>query len=100
MIITVFRSRANPEAQQEYLEWASRMSALAKQMPCYISHKSFIAEDGERATIVEFASEEAQRAWSLLPEHVDAKKKGRKEFYLEYRLQVCKVVRDTAFPQK
>jgi len=88
-----------PEAQQEYVQWASRMSALAKEMPGYVSHKGFVADDGERVTIVEFESEEAQRAWSLHPEHVDAKKKGRKDFYLEYRLQVCNVLREMAFPK-
>jgi len=100
MIVTVFRSRVKPEAQQEYMQWASRMGAIAKQMPGYISHKGFVAEDGERVTIVEFESEEAQRAWSLHPEHLDAKKKGRKDFYIEYRVQICSVQRDTAFPQR
>jgi heme-degrading monooxygenase HmoA len=100
MIVTVFRSRVKPEAQQEYMQWASRMGAIAKQMPGYISHKGFVAEDGERVTIVEFESEEAQRAWSLHPEHLDAKKKGRKDFYIEYRVQICGVQRDTAFPQR
>ena len=52
-------------------------------------------EDGERVTIVEFESAEAQRAWSLHPEHVEAKKKGRASFYTEYRVQICTVERDS-----
>jgi heme-degrading monooxygenase HmoA len=100
MIITVFRSRVKPEAQEEYGRWAARMSELARKMPGYISHKGFVADDGERVTIVEFESEETQRAWSLLPEHVEAKKKGRASFYSEYRLQVCTVQRDTRFPNR
>jgi heme-degrading monooxygenase HmoA len=97
MILTVFRSRVKPEAQEEYVRWATRMSELARQMPGYISHKGFVAEDGERVTIVEFESEQAQRAWSVYPEHVEAKKKGRASFYAEYRVQICTVQRDTAF---
>lgn len=96
MIVTVFRSRLKPENVDEYKEWAARMSALAVTMPGYISHKGFTAEDGERVTIVEFESEEAQQVWSRHPEHIQAKIKGKKEFYLEYRVQVCTVVRDTA----
>jgi heme-degrading monooxygenase HmoA len=76
------------------------MRALAKEMPGFISHKVFVAEDGERVAIVEFESEEAQRAWRLHPEHVDAQKKGRKDFYVEYRVQVCGVLRDTGLPRK
>lgn len=97
MILTVFRSRLRPEIVDEYHGWAGRMSQLAKTMPGYVSHKSFVAEDGERVTIVEFESEEAQRAWSRHAEHVDAKKKGRADFYLEYKLQVCQVVREMSF---
>ena len=100
MIVTVFRSRVKPEAQHEYMQWATRMNELAKTMPGYISHKGFVAEDGERVTIVEFESEETQRAWSLNAEHAAAKKKGRQDFYSEYRLQVCSVQRDMVFPKK
>jgi len=99
MILTVFRSRVKPEARDEYARWAARMSEIARSMPGYISHKGFVADDGERVTIVEFESEEAQRAWAVHPEHVEAKKKGRKDFYLEYRVQVCRVQRDSIFPK-
>ncbi len=99
MIVTIFRSRLKPEAQQEYATWAARMSELARQMPGHVSHKGFVAEDGERVTIVEFESEEAQRAWSMHAEHVAAKKKGRADFYREYRIQVCTVQRESAFPK-
>jgi antibiotic biosynthesis monooxygenase (ABM) superfamily enzyme len=37
-VITVFRSRLRPEAQEEYRQWATRMSELARHMPGYISH--------------------------------------------------------------
>lgn len=96
MIVTVFRSRLKPEAAAEYKEWAARMSALAVTMPGYISHKGFTAEDGERVTIVEFENEESQKAWSRHPDHIQAKIKGKKEFYQEYRVQVCTLLRDTA----
>ena len=76
------------------------MSELAKKMPGHVSHKWFTAPDGERVTIVEFEDEEAQRAWATHAEHMDAKKKGRADFYLEYRVQVCNVVRDTGFGKK
>lgn len=96
MIVTVFRSRLNPESQAEYQQSAARMSELAKGIAGYISHKGFTAADGERVTIVEFESEEGLRAWATHPEHVEAKKIGRQVFFSEYRVQVCNVVRDSA----
>jgi heme-degrading monooxygenase HmoA len=98
MILTVFRSRLKPEAVQEYGPWAQRMSELAKTMPGYISHKGFVAPDGERVTVVEFETEEQQIAWARHPEHMDAQRLGRGSFYSEYSIQVCTVHRERRFP--
>ncbi len=102
MIATIFRSRLNPDPsmQDEYARWAARMSELAQGMPGFVSVKSFGADDGERVTIAVFESSETLRAWSMHPEHVEAKKKGRSGFYLDYRVQVCEVLRDSAFQLK
>lgn len=100
MVVTVFRSRIREEARADYLALAPKMAALARTMPGYLSHKAFVAEDGERVTIVEFADHEAQRAWSHQAEHVAAKKRGRDEFYSEYSIQVCDVVRESRFPRE
>jgi heme-degrading monooxygenase HmoA len=92
MIVTVFRSRLNPEATEEYGEMASRMSELARSIPGYVSHKTFVAEDGERATIVEFESEDALRRWRIDPEHIKAKKRGIESFFRDYSFQICSVI--------
>jgi heme-degrading monooxygenase HmoA len=100
MIVTVFRARLVPEAESEYAQWAKRMSELAVTMPGHISHKLFVAADGERLTLVEFESEEAQRAWSVHPEHLQAKRNGRDRFYTEYHVQVCHVARESGSKRK
>ena len=97
MVLTVFRNRLRPDAK-DYPDMAARMSELARSMPGYISHKGFVAEDGERVTLVEFESEEAQRVWRAHPEHLAAQKMGRQSFYAEFRLQICSVLRETVFP--
>ncbi|MFT4096489.1 MAG: antibiotic biosynthesis monooxygenase [Rhodoblastus sp.] len=95
MIVTVFRSRLKSEAGAAYDPMAQRMSELARAMPGYVSHKVFTAEDGERVTIVEFADMESHRAWGAHPEHRAAQRQGRAEFYSEYKLQVCEIVRES-----
>ena len=92
MVVTVFRSRLNPGVQDEYGPMAARMSALAKSMPGYISHKGFVAEDGERVTIVEFESEADVAAWSAQADHAAAKRRGREAFYAEYGITADAVV--------
>jgi len=100
MIVAVFRSRLRPEAQDEYSAMARQMSDLARTIPGYISHKGFIAEDGERVTIVEFESEETLRDWRIHPDHVKAKKRGVESFFREYRVQICQVLRERAWAAK
>jgi heme-degrading monooxygenase HmoA len=97
MIVTVFRSRLMPDLREDYVALVERMVELAATMPGYISHKGFFAEDGERCTIVEFESEEAQRAWRMHPEHREAQRKGRGIYYETYSLQICELKRESRF---
>ena len=59
-------------------------------MPGFIGQKSFVAEDGERVSIVEFASEETYQAWREHLGHRVAHALGQGKFYSEYHVQVCK----------
>jgi heme-degrading monooxygenase HmoA len=93
VIVTVFRSRLNPDVGKEYTVMAVRMGELAKTMPGYISHKSFTAEDGERVTIVEFETMEGQLEWRRNAEHGEAMRLGRSTFYKEFRVQINTQIR-------
>ncbi|WP_425259768.1 antibiotic biosynthesis monooxygenase family protein [Rubrivivax sp. RP6-9] len=100
MILTVFRSRLNEGHRAEYDRHVQATAALAEQMPGFLGHKMFVADDGERVTLVEFDSMDHQRAWSLSPEHKAAAIAGRRGFYAEYRIQICRVERDARFQAK
>jgi heme-degrading monooxygenase HmoA len=93
MIVTIFRSRLRPEHQDQYQAMAARMHALAETMPGFVSIKTFSAPDGERVSIVEFASEAQHNAWREHPKHREAQTLGRELFYSEFRIQVCRVER-------
>jgi heme-degrading monooxygenase HmoA len=100
MILTVFRSRLNDGHRAEYDRHVQTTAALAEQMPGFLGHKMFVAEDGERVTLVEFDTMDHQRQWSLSPEHKAAAIAGRRGFYAEYRIQICRVERDASFQAK
>ena len=97
MIITIFRARLRDEHREAYMALAPVMAELASGMPGYRGHKVFVAEDGERVTIVEFEDAASQRAWATQVDHVAARRQGRAAFYAEYSLQVCELVRGTHF---
>ena len=53
----------------------------------------FVADDGERLTLVTFDSAEHEAAWRADAEHRAAQQEGRDDFYDEYDVAVCEVQR-------
>jgi heme-degrading monooxygenase HmoA len=98
-VVTVFRSTLRPEAVAEYELVSARMVALARTMPGLLDYKTFAADDGERVTVVTFASIEEHRAWRDHPEHRRAQRLGRERFYDTYAIQVCTSVTENRFPR-
>ena len=98
MIIVVFRARLRPDADLAALgRVGERMAELAKSVPGLISYKDYTAEDGENVTVVEFNSEPELIAWREHPEHGQAQERARREFFADYRIQVCRVERSYHF---
>jgi heme-degrading monooxygenase HmoA len=100
MIVTVVRSRLAPSVQDEYDPMAREMSELARSIPGHISHKGFVAEDGERVTIVEFESEKALHEWKVHPRHLEAKRLGFTKFYSTFSYQTCNVIHARSWESK
>jgi heme-degrading monooxygenase HmoA len=92
-VVTVFRSRLRPDAEPAYGLLAAEMESAARAMPGFVDFKTFVAEDGERASVVTFASPETHRAWRDDRRHLEAQRRGRAELYAEYSIQVGESVR-------
>jgi heme-degrading monooxygenase HmoA len=95
-VMTVFRSRLRADATA-YPEHAARISALAREMPGYVEHKVFVAEDGERVTLVRFADRSGHEAWARDPDHRAAQRAGISDYYEEYSIAVGTVDRASAW---
>jgi heme-degrading monooxygenase HmoA len=96
-IVTVFRSRLLPGAEAAYGPLAEEMSRLASQMPGFIDQKFYVADDGERVTVVRFADEASHRAWARFPEHVTAQRRGREEFYSWFDISISQETSSRTF---
>ena len=97
MIVVVFRSRARADNRDAYNALGEEMDALARSMPGFISAKDYMSDDGEKITIVEWATAEQLKAWREHPDHAKAQARGRAEFYEEYTLYVCENPRESRF---
>jgi len=87
-VMTIFRSRLRHDGESAYRKVAAEMETAARAVPGFIDFKMFIADDGERVSLITFATPEAQRAWRDDPGHQRAQHRGRDEFYVEYSVQV------------
>ncbi len=98
-IVTVFRSRLRPDADEEYRELAPRMEARARAMPGFVDFKTFVADDGERVSIVVFDSWAHHEAWRTDADHRRAQDRGRSALYETYTIQVARELRLRRFPE-
>ena len=99
-VVTVFRSRLRDDAVDNgYAERAAEMIARAKENPGFLEHKTFVAEDGERVSIVRFDSPASHEAWAQDNGHRAVQQQGRNDFYTEYRITVADVRRERAWSQ-
>jgi heme-degrading monooxygenase HmoA len=100
-IVTVFRSRLAEHAYDAgYEQRAAEMLERAQNMPGFVSFKSFVADDGERVSVIHFDSAESQQAWAADVEHRAAQAEGRAAFYSEYRLVVAEVTSDRSWRER
>ncbi len=96
--VTVFRSRLRHDADG-YDETADAVEARARRAPGFVDFKTFVADDGERVSIIVFATSETHDAWRRDSEHRDAQRRGREDWYAEYLNQVCDLVAERRFPE-
>ena len=97
MVVVIFRSRLREDAGPDYERTAERMLELARTMPGFVSFRHYAAPDGERVSLVEFEDDAAVRRWHEHPEHREAQRRGRSDWYDWYRLQTCAPLRESSF---
>ena len=89
--LTVFRSRLRDDVPNRYFDLAAELHERAREFPGFVEFKQFVADDGERVTLVTFDSAEHEAAWRDDVEHRAAQQEGRTAFYSEYDVAVCDV---------
>ncbi len=94
-VVVIFKLQLRKGADEAgYAATSRRMHELVDGWPGFLSLKEYTSEDGEVLDIARFADEASMEAWRKEPEHLEAQRRGREEFYDRYRIQVLKVVRD------
>jgi heme-degrading monooxygenase HmoA len=96
-VVTVFRSRRRSGSEEAYARLSEAMLAAAREVPGFVDFSTFVGDDGERVSLVTFATAEAHARWRDDPEHRAAQRQGRDELYECYSIQVATCDRATAW---
>lgn len=88
-VVTVFRSRRRAGSDEAYARLATAMLDSARAVPGFVDFATFVGEDGDRVSLVTFATPEAHAAWRDDPAHRAAQQQGRDELYEWYSVQVA-----------
>lgn len=94
-IVTIFRSRLRDDAYANgYEEHNNAMVERVHTMPGLIEFTSYVAADGERVSVIVFASRDDHDRWARDPEHRLAQSAGRDTYYAEFRTTVAEVTKE------
>jgi heme-degrading monooxygenase HmoA len=88
VIFTSYRT----DGDNGYKEMAVNMVELASRQPGFLGIES--AREDLGITVSYWADLESIKAWKANVEHQEAQKKGRKEWYSEFRVRISKVERE------
>ena len=86
----IFTSQLSNETT-DYEETAALMVALASKQEGFLGVESARSEVG--ITVSYWESLEAIKNWKKYADHTIAREKGRKTWYSEYSIRICKVER-------
>jgi heme-degrading monooxygenase HmoA len=96
-VVTVFRSRLLDDVDERYEPLNEEMVERARGIGGLVDVTSFVADDGERVTIVTFVDRESHDRWAADDVHRDAQRFGRERVYSEYSIQVTECTRTSSF---
>jgi len=89
----IFTSKRTSGQDREYDDTAARMERLAEQIPGYLGIESARGPDRLGITVSYWATLEAIESWREHPDHIEAKSRGRSDWYDWYELRIARVDR-------
>ncbi|GHG13959.1 MULTISPECIES: antibiotic biosynthesis monooxygenase family protein [Amycolatopsis] len=83
-----------------YAEMDARMGELGRAQPGYLGRESKTDPDGHELTVLYYRDAESIAAWKRHPEHREAQRRGREEWYAGYHIEVARVERAYGFERE
>lgn len=90
----IFSSRRSaPAAEDGYSEAAQQLEELARRQPGFLAVESARNADGFGITVSYWETAQHARAWKQVTEHLEAQRRGARDWYADYTVRVATVER-------
>ncbi|OUT59109.1 MAG: hypothetical protein CBB71_11310 [Rhodopirellula sp. TMED11] len=96
----IFTSCRSEDSSSEYAQAAQQMLTLAARQPGFLGVDSVRNAQGVGVTVSYWRDLDSIQAWHEVPEHRNVQHLGRKLWYTEFTVRVCRVERSYDFPTK
>jgi antibiotic biosynthesis monooxygenase (ABM) superfamily enzyme len=94
MVITLFGDTiVRPGRERAEAKLASKLGDVLRQMPGFISFKTYVGEDGDELGVIRFETREQLEAWIHEGAHGAAQKVAH-EYYQRFWVQTCETYRE------
>ena len=87
----IFSSRRNGKDQEGYRAMSEKMEAMGSEMPGFLGIESVRDADGNGITVSYWRDLESIRAWGRHPDHLEAQRIGREQWYDAYEVRTVRV---------
>lgn len=96
MIAVIFEVMPHPDKKGAYLDVAAELRPLIDEIDGFLSVERFqsLTNPEKLLSLSYFRDEDALNEWRQLTQHRKAQAAGRKNYFKDYRLRVCTVLRD------
>jgi len=96
MIAVIFEVEPKPGEKDNYLDLAAKMRPLVEKVDGFISVERFqsLTNPEKLLSLSFFRDEAALDEWRQLTAHRAAQRKGREEYFADYRLRIASIIRD------
>lgn len=89
----VIFSAQRTQCDDGYSQMASRLEKLAETMPGYLGIASARNDDGFGITVSYWRSKKDIARWKQQADHLEAQRRGRRDWYEEFDVRIAKVER-------
>ncbi|WP_290058691.1 antibiotic biosynthesis monooxygenase family protein [Amycolatopsis solani] len=96
----IITSALDESSLDGYAAMDERMAELGRAQPGYLGRESKTGPDGRDLTVLYYRDAAAITAWQQHPEHLEAQRRGREQWYADYHIEVAKVERAYGFTRQ